>query len=70
MIHDASLCCRSPKTETGSMIQAAAMKVFQFSSELQRMSVIARVVEENRDGSFGPAATLAFCKGSPEAAHR
>ena len=52
------------------MIQAAAMKVFQFSSELQRMSVIARVVEEGRDGSFGPAATLAFCKGSPEAVAR
>ena len=70
MIYDASLCCRSPRTETGSMIQAAAMKVFQFSSELQRMSVIARVVEEGRDGSFGPAATLAFCKGSPEAVAR
>ena len=56
---------RSPRTESNSIIQAAPQRLFQFSSEVQRMSVITRVVEEREDGFIEPR-TMVFCKGSPE----
>ena len=43
---------RSPRTASNSVIQAAQQKVFQFSSDVQRMSVITRVMEEKEGGSF------------------
>ena len=51
------------------MIQAAQQKVFQFSSDVQRMSVITRVMEEKEEG-FSEPVTMVFCKGSPEMIQR
>ena len=59
---------KSPKDQMGTSIQAATQKLFQFSSDVQRMSVITRVVEENDRGFTGPF-TFVFCKGSPEKVH-
>ena len=56
---------KSPKDGSDSTIQAAPQKLFQFSSDVQRMSVITRVVEE-RDEGFTAPVTMVFCKGSPE----
>ena len=60
---------RSPRTASNSVIQAAQQKVFQFSSDVQRMSVITRVMEEKEDG-FSEPVTMVFCKGSPEMIQR
>merc|ERR1719474_1539992 len=60
---------KSPRTGSNSVIQAAPQKLFQFSSEVQRMSVITRVVEE-RDEGFTQPVTMVFCKGSPEMIQR
>merc|ERR1719341_2405014 len=56
---------KSPMTNTNSVIQAAPQKLFQFSSDVQRMSVVTRVVEEQQEGFTEPS-TRVFCKGSPE----
>jgi len=56
---------KSPLTKNNSVIQAAPQKLFQFSSEVQRMSVVTRVVEEQLEGFTEPI-TRVFCKGSPE----
>merc|ERR1712106_820292 len=56
---------KSPQTSNDSVIQAAPQKLFQFSSDVQRMSVITRVVEEQQEGFTQPC-TRVFCKGSPE----
>jgi len=56
---------KSPMTKSNSVIQAAPQKLFQFSSEVQRMSVVTRVVEEQQEGFTEPS-TRVFCKGSPE----
>ena len=60
---------RSPRTASNSVIQAAQQKVFQFSSDVQRMSVITRVMEEKEEG-FSDPVTMVFCKGSPEMIQR
>ena len=60
---------RSPRTASNSVIQAAQQKVFQFSSDVQRMSVITRVMEEKEEG-FSEPVTMVFCKGSPEMIQR
>jgi len=60
---------RSPMTSTNSVIQAAPQKLFQFSSDVQRMSVVTRVMEEQQEG-FSKPATRVFCKGSPEMIQR
>ena len=56
----------SPRTASNTLIQAAQQKVFQFSSDMQRMSVITRVMEEG----FSEPVTMVFCKGSPEMIQR
>ena len=56
---------KSPSNSKDSNIQAVPLKIFQFSSEVQRMSVIIRVVEETVKG-FSDPVTIMFCKGSPE----
>merc|ERR1711892_456657 len=56
---------KSPQTSNDSVIQAAPQKLFQFSSDVQRMSVITRVVEEQQEGFTQPC-TRVICKGSPE----
>ena len=58
-----------PMTSTNSVIQAAPQKLFQFSSDMQRMSVVIRVVEEQQ-GGFTEPSTRVFCKGSPEMIQR
>ena len=60
---------RSPRTEQNSTIQAAPQKLFQFSSDVQRMSVVTRVMEERQEGFTEPV-TMVFCKGSPEMIQR
>jgi len=60
---------KSPMTSTNSVIQAAPQKLFQFSSDVQRMSVVTRVVEEQQEGFTEPS-TRVFCKGSPEMIQR
>eukprot|EP00092_Neocalanus_flemingeri_P015419 GFUD01016687.1.p1 GENE.GFUD01016687.1~~GFUD01016687.1.p1 ORF type:complete len:1358 (+),score=448.86 GFUD01016687.1:946-5019(+) len=60
---------KSPVTSTNSVIQAAPQKLFQFSSDMQRMSVVTRVVEEQQEGFTEPS-TMVFCKGSPEMIQR
>ena len=57
---------KSPRTASNSCIQAAPQKLFQFSSEVQRMSVITRAIEEREEEGFSEPVTLVFCKGSPE----
>lgn len=57
---------KSGRLQNGSVFTAALQKLFQFSSELQRMSVIVRVIQETGDEDFSPPSTLVFCKGSPE----
>ena len=61
---------RSPRTAgSHSIIQAAPQKLFQFSSDVQRMSVVTRVMEEREEGFTEPV-TMVFCKGSPEMIQR
>merc|ERR1719282_363685 len=60
---------KSPQDGSDSTIQAAPQKLFQFSSDVQRMSVITRVVEE-RDEGFTAPVTMVFCKGGPEMIQR
>ena len=43
-----------PMASTNSVIQAAPQKLFQFSSDMQRMSVVIRVVEEQQGGFTEP----------------
>merc|ERR1719410_1715807 len=57
---------KSPRTASNSCIQAAPQKLFQFSSDVQRMSVVTRAIEEREEGGFTEPVTLVFCKGSPE----
>jgi len=56
---------KSPPSTSNSVIQAAPQKLFQFSSDVQRMSVVSRVIEEQPEGFTEPV-TRVFCKGSPE----
>ena len=56
---------KSPALPDSSVIQAAPQRHFEFSSDMQRMSVVSRVVVEREEGFTQPA-TLVFCKGSPE----
>ena len=63
------LSVRSPRTASNSVILAAQQKVFQFSSHMERMSVITRVMEETEKGVTEPV-TMVFCKGSPEMIQR
>ncbi len=60
---------RSPRTASNSVLQAAQQKVFQFSLDVQRMSVITRVMKEKEEG-FSEPVTMVFCKGSPEMIQR
>jgi len=60
---------RSPVTNTNSVIQVVPLRLFQFSSDLQRMSVVSRVIEEQQEGFTEPT-TRVFCKGSPEMIQR
>ena len=57
---------KSPRTASNSCIQAAPQKLFQFSSDMQRMSVITRAIEEREEEGFTEPVTVVFCKGSPE----
>ena len=57
---------KSPRTASNSCIQAAPQKLFQFSSDMQRMSVVTRAIEEREEEGFTQPVTLVFCKGSPE----
>ena len=57
---------RSPtSSETDPVIQAAPLRLFQFNSDDQRMSVVCRLLEERQDG-WGQPRCVVFCKGSPE----
>ena len=60
---------KSPPTDSNSFLQTAPQKLFQFSSDMQRMSVVTRVMEEREEGFTEPQ-TLVFCKGSPEMIQR
>ena len=56
---------KSPPGEDRSVVQAAPLKLFPFSSDLQRMSVVTRIIEEQAE-DFSQPSTYVFCKGSPE----
>ena len=56
---------RGPAAADRSVLQAAPLKLFPFSSELQRMTVVTRIVEEQVE-EFSTPSTYVFCKGSPE----
>ena len=56
---------KSPTTQEHSVLQSAPAKLFPFSSDLQRMCVVTRIIEEQAE-DFTPPSTYVFCKGSPE----
>lgn len=56
---------KSPVTPEDSVLQAAPLKLFPFSSDLQRMTVVTNIIEDHEEG-FSQPATYVFCKGSPE----
>jgi len=57
---------RSPANSgSDSVIQAAPLRLFQFNSDDQRMSVVCRLLEERPEG-WGQPACVVYCKGSPE----
>lgn len=54
-----------PNGLSDSVIQAAPLRLFQFNSDDQRMSVVCRLLEERPEG-WGQPACVVYCKGSPE----
>jgi len=56
---------KSPVTPEDSVLQAAPLKLFPFSSDLQRMTVVTNIIEDHEEG-FSQPSTYVFCKGSPE----